>query len=318
MLKKLCVILIFMLLTISVFNTVNAANLRTTLEVIQANGETKELKNEQGYISKSIIDSNPTTGEVILQIELKNNSNTMRNIKISDVFPKEIINNFEFSYVENQNVGIISDSIDSKTQSISWTIESLGKDESAIVKYKLKIKDMQNENLLNKTISTNEKLTLIYIDSSWKEHSITLNNSPKINLAEIKTSPNASISYNPTSDGTETIVIIKMNKVVTKTPGWILSSDGTTLSKTYYANTIENVKIIDKDGMTTTLTVKVTGMESDNTVSTKKRNTKKDSTTADEPLPQAGINITIVMACIAIIIIAGAIFKMYNDYKDIN
>ena len=37
-------------------------------------------------------------------------------------------------------------------------------EEEATLKYKLKIKDMQNKNLLEKTISTNEKVVLTYKD----------------------------------------------------------------------------------------------------------------------------------------------------------
>ena len=45
---------------------------------------------------------------------------------------------------------------------------------------------MQNTELLNKVISTNEKVVLTYIDSNSEDYIVTLTSSPRIELVEIK------------------------------------------------------------------------------------------------------------------------------------
>ena len=110
----------------------------------------------------------------------------MNKIKIVDYFPDEIIENFDFSYVGNASKGNVSDKIDINTKTIEWDIDNLKGDEVATLKYKLKIKDMQNQKLLNKTIATNEKVILTYNDVDEKGYTITLESSPKIQLSEIK------------------------------------------------------------------------------------------------------------------------------------
>lgn len=108
------------------------------------------------------------------------------NIKIIDYFPKEIIENFEFSYVNNPKLGYVSKTIDTKNNSITWNIEKLKGNEVATLRYKLKIKDMENAKILNKTIETNEKVVLTFKDISAKDFELTLSSSPKIKLSEIK------------------------------------------------------------------------------------------------------------------------------------
>lgn len=55
----------------------------------------------------------------------------------------------------------------------------------ATLKYKLKLKDIKNEELLEKEIATNEKVVLTYTDSSNSEKEVILGSSPKIKLAKI-------------------------------------------------------------------------------------------------------------------------------------
>jgi len=112
--------------------------------------------------------------------------NPINEVKIIDYFPEDIIENFEFSYVGSPNLGTASDSIDAKTKTITWNIETLKGNEVATLKYKLKIKDMKNQELLNKVIATNEKVELNYKDKDNKEYEVILTTSPKIELAEVK------------------------------------------------------------------------------------------------------------------------------------
>lgn len=103
------------------------------------------------------------------------------NITIADYFPEDIINNFEFSYVQEPNYGKISQTID-KNGSIVWKIDSLMGSEEATVKYKLKLKDMNNQSIINKIIPTNEKVDITYTDYNNKKYEVVLDKSPKVQL----------------------------------------------------------------------------------------------------------------------------------------
>jgi len=114
----------------------------------------------------------------------------IKNIVIEDFFPTDILDNFTFEYVGNPSVGTVTNGIDDDTKSITWTIDTLKGDEVATLKYKLKIKDMKNEDLLNKTISTNEKVVLNYTDYNEEEQQVVLTSSPRIVLSEVEENSN--------------------------------------------------------------------------------------------------------------------------------
>jgi hypothetical protein len=135
------------------------------------------------YLAKSADINNIITNDVLQDV-----SNKIRipinTVKIVDYFPADITENFEFSYVGSPSIGSVSDNIDAENNTIEWNIGTLRGDETATLKYKLKIKDMKNENLLNKTISTNEKVVLTYKDTDSKDYAVTLTSSPKIQLSK--------------------------------------------------------------------------------------------------------------------------------------
>lgn len=162
--------------------------------------------------------------------------NPLNTIKIVDYFPDDIMKNFEFSYVGNPSIGTASEKIDKENKTITWEIDSLKGGGVATLKYKLKIKDMKNAELLNKTISTNNKVVLTYKDIESKNFTITLSSSPQIQLAEVKE------------------------------------------------------EIIDNN---------------------------EDNTIAKDILPNAGVSITIGLIMLVITIILIIIYKKYNSYRDI-
>ena len=180
----------------------------------------------------------------------------MNNVKVTDYFPEDIINNFEFSYVGNPSTGTVSDSIDKKTNTIEWNIGTLKGNEIATLKYKLKIKDMKNEQLLNKTIETNEKVLLTYKDTDLKDYAVTLSSSPKIKLSKVK------------------------------------------------EEVIDNNKNIE----TTQNSIKI---KSDN------NNNEYDNTIATGKLPKTGESIAIIFIIILILVSSIIIYKKYYSYKDI-
>lgn len=109
---------------------------------------------------------------------------SINNIKITDVFPKEIVDNFSFSYVKEANIGDISTTIDKSKNSITWSIPELKHGETAIVQYKLKLNEKFDETIVDKILNTNSKLDLTYTDSSNKENTKSSDVSPKIKLTE--------------------------------------------------------------------------------------------------------------------------------------
>lgn len=125
--------------------------------------------------------SNDILNDVVEKVQ-----NPINTVKIVDYFPEDITENFEFSYVGNASIGTASEGINEETNTITWDIGTLKGDEVATLRYKLKIKDMENTELLNKTISTNEKVVLTYKDLEEKDYTVELTSSPKIQLSEVK------------------------------------------------------------------------------------------------------------------------------------
>jgi hypothetical protein len=155
------------------------------------------------YLAKSADINNVITNDVLKDVSNKI-QNPINTVKIVDYFPKDITDNFEFSYVGSPSVGTTSDTIDAENKTITWDVGTLKGDEVATLKYKLKIKDMQNTSLLNKTISTNEKVVLTYKDTDSKDYTVTLTSSPKIQLAEVKEEKTTNNTSNQNSEDTTT------------------------------------------------------------------------------------------------------------------
>ncbi|MFR2571473.1 MAG: vWA domain-containing protein [Clostridia bacterium] len=111
-------------------------------------------------------------------------SKTLKNITVTDYFPKEIVDNFEFAYVSKANIGDISAEINTENNSITWTIPELKSGETATVQYKLKLKQNFDSNIVDKILNTNEKVDLKYTDFNDAEVSKTSDVSPKLKLTE--------------------------------------------------------------------------------------------------------------------------------------
>ena len=109
---------------------------------------------------------------------------TLKDIKVVDYFPKEIIDNFDFSYVSNANIGEISTTVDKTNNSITWNIPSLASGQTATVQYKLKLKENFDSNIVNKILNTNEKVDVTYTDLDNKSQAKTSDVFPKLKLTE--------------------------------------------------------------------------------------------------------------------------------------
>ena len=109
---------------------------------------------------------------------------TLKNITIVDYFPKEIIDNFDFSYVQDANIGTISATVDKTNNSITWTIPELKAQETATVQYKLKLKENFDSSIVGKILNTNEKVDLTYTDYNDSTTTKTSDVTPKLKLVE--------------------------------------------------------------------------------------------------------------------------------------
>lgn len=112
-------------------------------------------------------------------------SQTFNDIIVTDVFSKEIVDNFTFSYVKNPNIGTISPEIDKSSNSIIWTIPELKSGETAIVQYKLKLNDNYDNEIINKVLNTNSNLNVTYTDYSDITDTKSSDITPKIKLTEV-------------------------------------------------------------------------------------------------------------------------------------
>lgn len=129
-----------------------------------------------------------TEVENIITTEIYNSlipaNTSLKNITIVDYFPADIVNNFEFAYVTEANVGEISTTIDKTNNSITWTIPELVTGETATVQYKLKLKKDFDSSIVDKILDTNEKVDITYTDLTGSEDDKTSDVTPKLKLIE--------------------------------------------------------------------------------------------------------------------------------------
>lgn len=148
-------------------------------------GTEKEPTADKYYLVNSTNLNNVITKDIFRDVTEKI-QNPISTVKIVDYFPTDIIENFTFEYDGKPSIGTTSEKIDTKTNTIEWNIGTLKGNEIAILKYKLKMKNMKNEKMLNKEMATNEKVILTYKDVNSKDYTVTLENSPKVKLTKVE------------------------------------------------------------------------------------------------------------------------------------
>lgn len=111
-------------------------------------------------------------------------SQSFKDIQVIDTFPQEIVDNFNFSYVQQPNRGSISPVIDNVNNSITWNIPELKSDDTAIVQYKLSLNTNYDESIVGKILNTNSNLSTSYKDISGEENTKQSDITPKIKLTE--------------------------------------------------------------------------------------------------------------------------------------
>ena len=86
----------------------------------------------------------------------------LENIVIKDYFPQNIIDNFAYAQLTESNIGEVTAKVDTKDNSITWTIPSLGPGEEATFTYRISLKDEFNEEIIGINLPTNENVEITY------------------------------------------------------------------------------------------------------------------------------------------------------------
>ena len=188
---------------------------KTQLQTLETNGiEVVTMLtgiNDESYVPSGVTKSygeiiseifgtpeNPTVGnfyyvtddkiETTIKTDIYNDllpiARVYKNIKVVDYFPQEIIDNFDFAYVSDANIGTISAEVDKTNNSITWTIPELASGETATVQYTLKLKEDFSSSIVDKILDTNEKVDITYTDFNDEEQSKTSDVTPKLKLTE--------------------------------------------------------------------------------------------------------------------------------------
>ena len=139
---------------------------------------------------------------------------------------------------------------------------------------------------LTKVYTQNKKEEVTICDYAGNEKKVT------ITISNIDTTaPEVEVKYSTTKTTTENVTVeIVANEQITGIEGWSLSSDKTTLTKTYSQNKEEEVTIYDLAGNSRKVTIKVNNIE------------KKDNTTAGGTIPKTGKNVIIIsLTCVLLV-----------------
>lgn len=106
----------------------------------------------------------------------------LSNTKVDIHFTDEILDNFDL-IIENEKV----DKSKLKDHSyISWDTGDIESLKTAVLKYSLKIKNMDNKDILDKELKINDKVELTYTNYLDSDKTISLITHPSVKLVEIK------------------------------------------------------------------------------------------------------------------------------------
>ena len=181
------------------------AGIKIIASMINLNSETIEPTTQKTYrtLAEEIFgtEENPTTSEYFyvpdsdLEDTIVNDifdslvtikDNTLRNITITDYFPQEIIDNFNFEYVASPNIGTVSQTVDTTNNSITWNIELLSEGEVATLSYKLTLKEDYDKDIIDEILPTNTNVDIV-AENNGTEIDVNSNVSPtiRVNYEEI-------------------------------------------------------------------------------------------------------------------------------------
>ena len=111
-------------------------------------------------------------------------SQSYKDIVIKDYFPQEIIDNFEFAYITEANIGTISQENDPTDNTITWTIPELESGKTATVQYTLKLKEDFDSKIVDKLLDTNDKVDITYTGFNGEDKDNCSDVTPVLRLSE--------------------------------------------------------------------------------------------------------------------------------------
>ena len=162
------------------------------------------------HISDSQIEE--TVTETILGDLTSVKGETLRDIDIYDYFPQDIVNNFNFEYVQEPTKGTVSEDIDLQTNSILWHIDELKSGETATLSYKLKLKDNIDSKIIKVILDTNEKVditTANVVDENGNKKVLTSDKTPKVRVNLESTPKDETVAPTPIPQ-TGTIIFVSL------------------------------------------------------------------------------------------------------------
>lgn len=135
------------------------------------------------YITDSEIEE--TVSETILNQLIAPEDGILTDIDIYDYFPQEIVDNFDFEYVTSPTLGTVSEDIDLQNNMFTWHIPQLSYGESALLSYKLTLKDNINTEIIGVVLNTNQKVDITagkVLDDNGSKKVISSEVTPKIKV----------------------------------------------------------------------------------------------------------------------------------------
>lgn len=116
------------------------------------------------------------------------NEYVLTDIVIKDYFPQNIIDNFDFSYLTQPEIGTVSAEVDKTDNSITWTISNLAPGETANFSYRLSLKDTFSSEILDVNLPTNKNVTIDYKENQVPGDQKQNNKCPVVKL-EVEKQP---------------------------------------------------------------------------------------------------------------------------------
>ncbi len=130
---------------------------------------------------------NSTITKSVYKNVIVTKENELKDIKVVDYFPQEIIDNYDFEIIEAANIGSVTSKIDTSNNSITWNIETLSAGEIASFRYKLTLKENFNKEIIDQVMPTNSKVDASFVDIDGSAGSASSPDAPTIVLKQYTT-----------------------------------------------------------------------------------------------------------------------------------
>ena len=220
--------------TKATLKSLDNVDVMTMLTGIDTDDATFRMEGENKYTYGQVIqevfgtESKPTVGKFYkindnqiektitetIYRELLPVENALTDIVVKDYFPEYIVNNFEMTYVEGIDTSNVSAKIDTETNSITWNLAKLGANQSAMIKYRLTLKDEFDEKIIGEILNTNDSVEVTYKDFDGSSKTEKSDVTPKIKLTKIEVPVDNTVAPEPIPKAGSPMVIVGMILVV--------------------------------------------------------------------------------------------------------